>query len=153
MNATYSTLSTPAARRVDLGLTVLRIVLGIIFLAHGSQKLFVFGLGGVTGAFTKMGVPLPAVTAPLVAAVELLGGIALIIGLFTRLAALLLAIDMLGAILLVKLKGGFFGGNGFEYELSLLAASVALALAGPGAYALDDVLMGRRARMVGTRVA
>ena len=153
MNATYSTFSTPVARRVDLGLTVLRIVLGIIFLAHGSQKLFVFGLGGVTGAFTRMGVPLATVTAPLVAAVEFLGGLVLIVGLFTRVAALLLAIDMLGAILLVKLKGGFFGGNGFEYELSLLAASAALTFAGPGAFALDNVFMGRRARAIDARIA
>lgn len=142
MNSTLTTSDTP---RVNIGLAVLRVIIGIIFLAHGAQKLFVFGMGGVTGAFTQMGVPFPAVTGPLVAALEVLGGIALITGLFTRLAALGLAIDMLGAILLVRMKGGFFNPNGAEFELSLFAASLALALAGPGAFALGTIIANRRA--------
>src|SRR5919199_5135920 len=139
---------TAAASRADIALTILRVVIGLVFVAHGAQKLFQFGLGGVTGAFTQMGVPLPGVTAPLVALVEFFGGIALVLGILTRLAALGLAVDMLGAILLVHLKGGFFMPTGVEYALSLLAAAVALAIAGPGAAAVDNLIARRRARTV-----
>ena len=137
--------STNFSRRVDTGLLILRIVIGIVFLMHGGQKLFVYGFAGVTGAFGQMGVPMPSITGPLTAIVEFLAGGALVIGLLTRLAAFGLAIDMLGAILMVHLKGGFFMPQGYEFALTLLAANVAIAIAGAGYYSLDRVIAERRA--------
>ena len=145
MSSSSYARSTNFSRRVDTGLLILRIVIGIVFLIHGWQKVFVFGFGGVSGAFGQMGAPLPAVTGPLAAIVELLAGGALIIGLLTRLAAFGLAIDMLGAILIVHMKGGFFMPNGYEFALTLLAANVAIAIAGAGYYSIDRVIAERRA--------
>ncbi|MGH7717837.1 MAG: DoxX family protein [Gemmatimonadaceae bacterium] len=139
-----STISDSFGQRVSAGLAVLRIVLGVVFIAHGAQKLFVMGLAGTTAFFTQAGIPLPAVTAPLVAVLEFFGGMALILGLFTRLAALGLAINMLGAIVLVRASGGFFAPQGAEFEITLCAASVALALTGAGAFSLDAMLARRR---------
>lgn len=130
--------------RTDLALAVLRTIVGAIFLAHGAQKLFVFGFGGVTGAFGGMHVPGAALTGPLTALVEFFGGLALITGLLTRLASLGLAAVMLGAMAFVHLAGGFFAPTGVEYPLALFGALAALAIAGAGRYSLDAVLADRR---------
>jgi putative oxidoreductase len=133
-------------RSATTAVAVLRIVVGAVLLAHGAQKVFVFGHAGVTGAFAGMGVPLPALSAAVVAAVELLGGIALVVGFCTRLAAALLAIDMLGAILLVHARNGFFLPTGAEFAVTLLGATAALAIAGGGAASIDARLAARSAR-------
>ncbi len=125
------------------GLTVLRVVVGAVFLIHGCQKLFVFGFHGVAGFLGPLGVPAPAVAAVVLTLVEFVGGALLVLGLFTRWAAWLLAIDMVVAILLVHLKKGFFNPQGFEYPLTLLAANIAIAVAGPGAGAVDGVIKTR----------
>ena len=95
------------------------------------------------GAVTKMGAPMPMLTGPLVALLEFFGGLALIVGLLTRLAALGLAIDMLGAVLIVHLAGGFFLPTGYEFALLLMAASLTVAVAGPGAFPVDGSIAGR----------
>ena len=126
------------------GITVLRVVVGIVFLAHGGQKLFVWGFGGVAGFLGPVGIPAPMLAAVVVTLVELLGGLALLLGLFTRWAAIPLAINMAVAILTVHLRAGFFLPNGYEFALTLLAANVALILLGSGEASLDS-LLGKRA--------
>ncbi|MCA9879174.1 MAG: DoxX family protein [Thermomicrobiales bacterium] len=123
------------------GIALLRVMTGIIFLMHGQQKLFEFGLGGVAGMMTGLGVPAPGLMAIVLTLVELIGGIALILGAFTRLAAALVAVDVLVAMFLVHLPNGFFAQNGgVELVLLLATAAVTLLLTGPGAMAVDSLL-------------
>jgi putative oxidoreductase len=122
------------------GITILRVTVGLIFVIHGGQKLFVFHFAGVSRSLAGMGIPLPDVSAVVVTLVEFLGGLLLIAGLFTRWAALFLAIEMAVALLAVHLRNGFFLPRGYEYTLALLAANLALALSGPGPLALDHRL-------------
>lgn len=121
----------------------MRVVTGVVFFAHGAQKIFVYGFHGTAGAFAGMGVPLPAVTSAIVTIVELLGGAALIAGFLTRWAAALNGIDMIVAILLIHLKNGFFAPMGIEHPLIMLAACVVLAFVGPGAASVDGALAKR----------
>ena len=135
------------SRQINLGLTILRVVVGVIFLAHGSQKLFVFGFAGVTGAFAQMGVPAAGILGPFVAFVEFFGGLALISGLLTRLASLGLMSTMIVAISLVHLKGGFFAPTGVEFPLSLLGSTLLLAITGAGAWSLDGLIGSRNSKV------
>ncbi len=138
----------PTSRQINIGLTILRIVVGVIFLAHGSQKLFVFGFAGITGAFAQMGVPAAGLLGPFVALVEFFGGLALITGLLTRLASLGLMSTMIVAISLVHVKGGFFSPTGIEFPLSLLGSTVLLAVTGAGAWSFDGVIGSRTVKPV-----
>jgi putative oxidoreductase len=136
-------LDSPSRRQIDTALAILRVVLGVTFILHGGQKLFVFGFAGVSGAFAQMGIPAPGLLGPFVAFVEFFGGIAILLGLLTRLAALGIGATMVVAILTVHLENGFFAPTGFEFPLSLLASAIALVITGAGDLSLD-ALIGKR---------
>jgi len=131
-------------RQLDAGLAILRAAIGTIFIAHGAQKLFIYGFAGVAGGFAQMGIPFPGVVGPLVGFVELFGGLALIAGLLTRLAGAGLAANMLGALFLVHLPAGFFMPNGYEFVLMLAASAATLAITGAGRYSLDALVARRQ---------
>ncbi|MGY2744553.1 DoxX family protein [Arthrobacter sp. UYCu723] len=125
--------------------TILRIVTGFLFAAHGWQKFNEFTIAGTQAAFTQMGVPAAELAAPVVATLELAGGVALILGVLTRIFAVLLAADVLGALFLVHAPAGIFAANGgYELVLLLAAAALAVALVGAGKVSVDKVLFGRR---------
>ncbi len=116
---------------------VLRLAVGVVFVAHGWQKW-----GGLTqfgGFLDSLGVPVPGFFAVVVMLVELVGGAMLIVGLFTHWAAKLLAINMLAAFFLVHAtKGVFVENGGYELVLMLFAASVAVMILGAGKWSLDE---------------
>ena len=124
------------------GVLPLRLVLGLVFVAHGAQKLFGFGLAGTAGFLGSLGIPLPTVAAAGLIAVELLGGVALILGAWTRIVAALLAADMLVAILTVHLRGGFFVPDGVEFVLTLLGGCLTLVGLGAGPCSVDGARRG-----------
>lgn len=128
--------------RTSAGLLLLRVVLGVIFAAHGAQKLFEFTIPGTTASFEGMGVPLAAIVAPAVAILEFAGGILLIVGAFTRIVAILLTVDMIGAIAIVHAPAGFWvDAGGVEFVALLGAAALALALTGAGKFSADASLL------------
>lgn len=119
--------------------TVLRVVLGIVFVAHGKAKLD-SGMEGVAGFFGSLGIPFPDLMAPLITALEIGGGLLLIIGLGTRIMALLFALEMIGTTLLVRVDLGLIAeqGVGAELDLSILAGVLAILFLGPGKLAVDN---------------
>ena len=139
--------SNESARTATLatyGFLVLRVAVGAVFAMHGWQKLTMMGILGVSGFFGSLGIPAPELAALAVTILELVGGLALILGLGTRVVGALLAVNMLVALALVHLPNGFFvDAGGFEFVLTLFAASLFFALAGPGALSLD-ALLGKR---------
>ena len=127
------------SRKLDLkvaGLFLLRAVVGLVFIFHGLDKLQ--NMSGVIGFFGSLG--LAPFFAYLVAWVEFLGGIALLLGVFSRYAAYALSIIMVVAIFLVKLKAGFLGG--YELDLVLLVSLLATAWSGSGKYSLSGKMCG-----------
>ncbi|GAC31391.1 DoxX family protein [Paraglaciecola polaris] len=134
--------------RAGMAALALRIPVGIIFIAHGAQKLFGafggYGLEGTGQWMASIGLE-PGYTLALMAgSAEFFGGIALLLGLLTRPAAAILAVTMIVAIFSVHISNGLFmANNGYEYALALLAVSASLMFSGAGALSVDSHLATR----------
>ena len=137
----------------NFALTILRLVLGIVFFAHGAQKVLGwfggYGFHGTMGFFTQqMGIPAPLAFLALMA--EFLGGLGLIFGFLSRIAAFGVFCNMLVAVCMVHRQFGFFAnwsgqqkGEGIEYHLLAIAICVAIMIAGGGALSVDASLFGQ----------
>jgi len=134
---------------VDVSLTILRVVLGVVFFAHGAQRTLGWfggdGFSATMAAFARMGMSAPV--AFLIICAQFFGGLGLVIGLLTRIASLGIASLMIGAIFMVHLPNGFFmnwmgtqKGEGIEFHLLALGMAAALLLRGAGAFSLDRAL-------------
>ncbi|MGH9244869.1 MAG: DoxX family protein [Acidimicrobiales bacterium] len=138
-----ATLNAALARLSGFATTVLRIVVGGLMAYHGFDK-FRGGVDGVEAFFTMVDVPVPVLTAPVVATLELVGGLALVAGIGTRVVASALAAILAGAMVFVKIDVGIIATSGsmpgVELDLALLAGLAALTLLGPGQLALDRML-------------
>lgn len=122
----------------NVGLLIARVVFGVIFFVHGYPKLFKTQ-AQFAGFLQSLKVPLPKAAALLVALVEVVGAVFVIVGFWTQIAGLLLAINMFFAIMLVVRKKGFV--DGYEFELMLLAVGLMLALVGAGSISVDARLV------------
>lgn len=130
---------------IDLAILVLRLVLGVVFIVHGGQKLFGWmggsGVKGVKGMMISLGCANPGLLAWMATLSEIGGGLLVLIGLLTPLAGALIISTMIVAIYTVHFKNGFLAGNrGYEYNLSLSAMALALVLTGAGRFSIDYVL-------------
>ncbi len=141
------------SRKPETGLLVLRVAMGIIFLLHGWMKLFGGQESFVREMLAMVGWDIPNVLLMLLAIVEALGGLALMLGLFARLAAVVLALEMVVAVALFHLGQGFFIvaipnvplAYGFEYHVALVGGLVCIALGGSGVGALQEKILSRPA--------
>ena len=135
----------PMARLANLASLIVRVVFGVIMATHGWQKLTQFGPANFGGqVLAGLGIPLPVLAAYVVTLVELIGGILLIVGLLSRLAALLLTVDLVVALLLVKVNVGLIAPqgseSGAELDLALIAGFLVILFAGPGKLSIDHAL-------------
>lgn len=125
----------------DWALLILRVVAGLIFFMHGYQKLTMMGVDGVTGFLTSLGFPLAGFFAVVLIATELVGGLALIVGLGTRWAASLNTITTAVAFFTVHVSKGFFvGTGGYEFIIILCAVALSIVILGAGKYSADRAL-------------
>lgn len=129
----------------DGALLVARLLLGVVLIAHGWQKVVTNGLGATAEGFGKMGVPLAPVSATYAGAVELVGGALILVGAATAVVGVLVVLDMLGAALIVHVGNGVMVGNGgWELVGVIAAAALVLAAVGAGRYSVDHALATRR---------
>jgi putative oxidoreductase len=130
--------------KVSVVTVIMRVVMGIIFMVHGIAK-FQMGLSNVEAWFGSLGIP--GFIAYAVAVLELVGGIMLIVGLFTRYVSVLFVVMLIGAIVTVKLSAGLLGndqGAGYELDLGFMLISMYLAVAGSSPLSVDRLIMNKR---------
>lgn len=132
---------------IDSGLLLIRVILGVVFLFHGSQKIFgAFGgpgFEGTVGMMTKLNLPVPEISAALSSAAEFGGAIILLLGTGTRIAAGIMAFNMLVAILTVHRNAFSAQAGGMEYPLTLMIVLIALTMTGPGAFTVSRLSRSR----------
>lgn len=135
---------------VDVSLLIVRVIVGVIFAAHGSQKLFgAFGGAGLSETVSKMGPLGYPVTIG-----EFFGGLGIIFGFLTRFSAASNIVIMIGAIAMVHGKNGFFMSNGgFEYNLALIGLLAPILIAGPGTISIGRVLPLPKSKATGAPIA
>jgi len=121
------------------GMVPLRLAVGCIFLMHGSQKVFTFGISGTADILSWVGIPFASMFAVVLMFAEVGGGLAILLGAFARPVGLMLAFEMVVAIFTSRIRGGFFTPNGFEFELALMSACLTIALVGAGGVSMDAV--------------
>ena len=142
-----STLLHPARTTPVLGdvaLLLSRLAIGFVLLAHGWQKYSDYTLDGTTAAFGDMGVPAPAAAALFATVVEIVGGIALIAGLLTPVAAALNIVNLAGALVIVHVTNGVFvDDGGYELVLALIAGLIVVLALGAGRFSVDELLARR----------
>lgn len=125
----------------DIAPLILRVALGVIFTYHGYMKVAVMGMPQVTGFMESLGLPFPGLMAFLVSYGELIGGILLILGLFTYWVSLMNIVIATVALLLVHIAKGFnVADGGYEFIMLILAGSISMFITGPGKYSLDAKL-------------
>jgi putative oxidoreductase len=129
----------------DGALLVARLLLGVVLIAHGWQKVVTNGLGATAEGFGRMGVPLPPVSAAYAGLVELVGGALILLGAATALVGVLVVLDMIGAAVLVHVGNGVMVTDG-GWELVGVIGAVALVLAavGAGRFSVDHAVSARR---------
>lgn len=128
----------------DYAALFLRIAIGVVFMYHGYDKLFVTTPANFAGFLAGFGVPATLTVAWAVAIVEFVGGLLILIGLFTRYVALLLAIEMIFAFFLIHMRNGFLvSNNGFEFVLVLFLSCVALLFSGSRSISVEKNLLDR----------
>ena len=134
---------------IDISLLLMRVAVGVIFAAHGAQKLFgAFGGEGLAKTVEKMG----SIGYPVTIG-EFFGGLGLVVGFLTRFSAASLIVIMIGAIAMVHGKNGFFLPGGFEYNIALIGLLAPILLAGPGRHAIGRCLPLPKSRSTGRTIA
>lgn len=134
-------------KTTGLGLLIIRVAFGLIMIAHGLLKFAVGGLPGSQAYLAELGVPAAPIFGVLLPFAEVILGGLVVIGLLTRISALVLAVISVGAIFLVHLQNGFFvTEGGFEFVALLAAVGVGIALTGAGSLAIDSIFSKKRRR-------
>lgn len=137
-------ITLPDRTAIDVSLLILRVVVGVIFIAHGSQKFFgVWGGMGLAKTVEMMG---GGVIPYLVIIGEFFGGIGLVLGFLSRFSAASIIVIMIGAIVKVHWAGGFFAPKGFEYNLALIGLALPILLCGPGRFSIGQFFLPKSSR-------